>query len=99
VNAAGGHRPNEDRENIPLPVENIAAQTQPQDLQYVNMGNYGMDNDFPAPQGHRDHINGDNVGIVQGVLAQAQAAPPARVCSNLVFSVCIYLIIPTTKGD
>ncbi len=57
--------------DIPLPVENLAAQAQPQDLQYVDMGNYGMAIDFPAPQGDRDHIIGDNTGTVQGVPAQA----------------------------
>ena len=85
MNATGSRRPNADRENIPLPVENIAAQAQPQDLQYVDVSDYGMANGFPPPQGHRDHINGDNVGIVQDVPVQAQAAPPAPVCTNFFF--------------
>jgi hypothetical protein len=48
------------------------------------MGYYGMAYS-PPPQGHCDHIIGDNAGIVQGVPAQAQASPPAPVCTNLVF--------------
>jgi hypothetical protein len=85
VNAAGNRRPNEDRENIPPPVENLAEQAQPQDLHYFDMGYYGMANDYPPPLGYRDHIIGDNAGIVQDVPTQAQAAPPAPVCTNLVF--------------
>jgi hypothetical protein len=91
VNVAGSHRPNEDRDNIPPPVEDIAAQAQPlaQDLQYIEMGYYGMANDYPPPQGHRDHIIGDNAGIVRDVPAHWQAAPPAPVCTDLVFGVHI----------
>jgi hypothetical protein len=85
VNVAGSRQPNEDRENISPPVENLATQAQQQDLQYVDMGYYGMANDYPPPQGHRDHIIGNNAGIVQDVPAQAQATPPAPVCINLVF--------------
>jgi len=77
VNATGNRRPNEGREDIPPPVENIAAQAQPQDLQYVDMGYYDMANDYPPPQGHRDHIIGDNARIVQDVPAEAPFAPPA----------------------
>jgi hypothetical protein len=83
VNATGSRRPNKDRENTHPPVENLAAQAQPQDLQYVDMGYYGAANDSPQapPQGHRDHILGDNAEIVRGVI-QARAAPPApvRIC-------------------
>jgi hypothetical protein len=97
VNAAGSCRPNEDRENIPQLVENLAAQAQqPQDPQYVDMGYYGMAH-FPLPQGQRDHIIGDIAGIVQGVPAQAQVAP-APVCTNLIFGVHIPNHT-STKGD
>jgi len=81
---------------MPPPVEDIAAQAQPQDLQYVDMGYYNIAHS-PPPQGHRDHIIGDNAGIVQGV--PVQAAPPAPVCTTLIFVVYIYLTIPSTKGD
>jgi hypothetical protein len=85
VNAAGSRRlVNEDRENIPLPDENLAAHAQPEDLQYVDMGYYGMGNDY-APNGHDNHVIGDDARITQDVPAQAQAAPPAPVCTNLVF--------------
>ena len=85
MNAAGSRRPNEDRENIPPPVENLVAQAQPQDLQYVDMGYYDMANDYPLPHGHGNHIRGDNARIVQNVPVPVQAAPPAPVCANLVF--------------
>jgi hypothetical protein len=65
------------------PVETLAAQAQPQDLQYVDMGYYGMANGSPSSQGHRDHIIGDNARIVQDVPAQAHVAPPAPVCTDL----------------
>jgi hypothetical protein len=71
------------REDMPPPVENIAAQAQPQELQYVDMGYYDMANDYPPPQGHRDHIIGDNARIVQDVPAQAPFAPPAPVRTHL----------------
>jgi len=99
VDAAGSRQPNDDRENISPPVDNRAAQGQPQDLQYVDMGYYGMANDFPPPQGHCDQIIGDNAGIVHGVPAEDQTAPlvaPAPVCR---FLACIYLTITFTKGD
>jgi len=73
----GNRRPNEGREDMPPPVEDIAAQAQPQDFQYVNMGYYDIANGYPPPQGHRDHIIGDNAGIVQDVPAQVHIAPPA----------------------
>ena len=71
---------------MPLPVGNIAAQAQPQDLQYVGMGYYDMANDPPPPQGHRDHIIGDNARIVQDVPVQAPFAPPTPVCTDVTLS-------------
>ena len=84
MNATGtGNR--QPDEGTLAPVENIAAQAQPQDLQYrdVNMGNYDMVNDYPPPQGHNDHIIGDNARIVQDIPVQAYVAPPAPVCTDL----------------
>jgi hypothetical protein len=87
VNAVGSRRPNEDRENIPLPqaVENLATQAQPRDLRYIDMGYHNMANDYPPPHGHGNLIRGDNSRIVQDGPAQVQAAQPAPVCTNLVF--------------
>lgn len=85
MNATGGRLPNEDRENISPPVENLAAQAQPQDLQYVDMGYYNMANDYPPPHGQGNHIRGDNARIVQDAPSQAQAVPPAPVRTNLIF--------------
>jgi hypothetical protein len=68
---------------MPPSAEYAAAQAQPQDLQYVDMGYYDMANDYPPPQGHRDHIIGDNARIVQDVPAQAHVAPPMPVCTDL----------------
>jgi hypothetical protein len=67
---------------MPPPVEDIGAQAQPQDLQYVDMGYYDMTNDYPPPQGHRDHIIGDNARIVRDVPAQDHVAQPAPVCTD-----------------
>lgn len=87
MNAAGSRRPNEETENVPLPVENLVAQARPQDLQYADMGYYDIANDYPPPHGHGNHIRGDNVPHIP---AQAQAAPPAPVCTNLFFW-CAYI--------
>jgi hypothetical protein len=82
-NVTGNRQPNEGREDVPPPVENIAARAQPQGLQYVDIGYYEMANDYPPPQGHRDRIIGDNARIVQDVSAQAHVAPPpAPVCTD-----------------
>jgi hypothetical protein len=67
---------------MPPSVENIAAQAQPQDLQYVDMGYYDRANDYPSLPGHRDHIFADDARIVQDVPAQAHVAPPAPVCTT-----------------
>lgn len=61
---------------MPPAVENIAAQ------QDVDMGNYDMVNDHPPPQGHHDHIIGDNARIDQDVPVQVLVAPPAPVCTD-----------------
>jgi hypothetical protein len=48
------------------------------------MGYYDMANDYPPPQGHRDHIIGDNARIVRDVPAQLEdhVAQPAPVCTD-----------------
>ena len=84
MNATGNYQLNEGRENMPRPVENIAAQAQLQDLRYVDMGHYDLANDHPPPEGHRDNIVGDDhAGIVQDVPAQAHVIPPPPVCTGL----------------
>lgn len=92
MNATGNRQPNEGREGVPPgpPVENIAAQAQPQDLEIVDMAN-----DYPPPLGHLDRIIGDNAGIVQDGPAhwQAHAAPPSPVCTGLTLPHS-YLTIP-----
>jgi hypothetical protein len=65
---------------MPPPVENHAAQGQPQDLRYVDMGYYDMGNDHP-----RDHAIDNYAGVALDVLEQAQAAPSAPVCTDLTF--------------
>ena len=69
---------------MPPPVENIVTQGQPQDLRYVDMGHYGMANDHPPLHGHRDHAINYH-GVALDVPAQAQAAPPVTVCTDLNF--------------
>ena len=89
MNAAGNHQVNEDMEVVPQPVEDLAAQVQPRDLQYIDMGHYGMVRDYPPPQGHRDHIIGDNARIVQDVPAQVHVAPPVPVCTDFTYRIHI----------
>lgn len=74
---------------MPPPVEYTVAQGQPPDLQYIDMGHYGMANNHPPLHGHRDHAINHH-GVVLGVLAQAQAAPPATVCTDLLLRIHIY---------
>ena len=85
MNAYGNPRQNEGREDMSLPVENVAAhwQARPQDLEDVDIGYYDMANGYPPPQGHRDYFIGDNARIVQDVPAQAPFVPPAPVCTDL----------------
>ena len=89
MNAASSRRPIEVRENTPPPIENLAAQTQVQDLEYVDLSYYNMANDYPPPHGHGNYIRRDNPRIffVQDVPTQtrARAAPLAPVCTDLVF--------------
>jgi hypothetical protein len=76
----------EDRENMPPPVENTAAQGQPQDLWYPDMGYYNMGNDHPPLHEHRGHaINNYDAGVALDIPAQAQAAPLPPVCIDLTF--------------
>ena len=70
---------------IPPTVENPAAQGQPQDLQYVDMGYYNMANDHPPPHEHRDHAINNYAGVALDAPAQAQAAPSTPVCIYLTF--------------
>jgi hypothetical protein len=63
---------------MPPPVENVAVQGQLQDLQYVDMGYDDMANDHPPLHEYRDHAINNYAGV-----AQAQAAPPAPVCTDL----------------
>jgi hypothetical protein len=65
-----------------LPVENVAAQGQPPDLRYVDMGYYDMPNDRPPTHEHRDYGINNYAGVALDIPPQAQA-PPAAVCSDL----------------
>ena len=89
ANAAGNHWPNEDREDIPPPVENIADQGEPQDMGYDDMGYYDVDNGHPPlhdGHDHRDHAINNHGGAALDVPAQAQAAaPPTPVCTEPAF--------------
>ena len=97
--AAGNHSLGEDWVDMPAPVENTAAQGQPQDLQYIDMG-YNMANDRPPPLEHRDHTINDYAGVALDVPAQAQvaAAPTVPVSTNLHFAYT-YLTRPCAGGD
>ena len=63
---------------MPPLFENVAVQGQLQDLRYVDMGFIDMANDDPPLHEHRDHAINNYVGV-----AQAQAAPPPPVCTDL----------------
>lgn len=65
---------------MPPFAENIAAEAQLYELQNLEMGYYNNLADYYLPpQGHRDHIIGDNARIIQ----DAPFAPLAQVCTNL----------------
>jgi hypothetical protein len=78
----------------PPAVENNAAQGQPQDLRYVDMGYFDMTNDHPPVHEHRNQIIDNYAGVALDVPAQAQAAPPPPVSTDLIFSPYIYLTGP-----
>jgi hypothetical protein len=84
AHAASNHWLHEDWEDMLPPVENTAAQGQPQDLRYGGMGHYDMANNHPSLHEHHDHAIDDYAGLVLDVPAQAQAAPPAPVCPGLI---------------
>lgn len=75
-----------DRDDVPPPVENIVAHDHPQDLRlrYID---YDMANDHPGPplHEHRDQAINNYAGVALDVPAQAQAAPPAPVSTDLTF--------------
>jgi hypothetical protein len=70
---------------MPPPVEDHAAQGQPQDLWYIDMGYFDMANDHPPLHEHRDQAIDNYAAVALDVLAQAQAAPLVPVCSYLIF--------------
>ena len=65
---------------MPVPVENISAQGQLQDLQY----GYNAD-DRPPLHEHLDHAINNYAGVASDIPAQAHAAPPAPVSTDLTF--------------
>jgi len=77
VDAAGNHRQDEAREDMPPPVENIVARGRPQDPWYNDMDHYDMTYDYPRPHGHRDHGVADYAGVAQDDPTEAQLNPPA----------------------
>ena len=82
---------------MPLLVENHDAQRQPQNLQYLDMDYYDMANvhpPLPPLHGHRDQAINNYAAVVLDVPAQAQAAPPAPVCTDLIASTYMHLTGP-----
>jgi hypothetical protein len=77
---------------MPPPVENDAAQAQPQDLEIVDVGYYNMGNDHPPLHEHPNlAINNYAAPVALEVPAQAQADPPPPVCTDPHFSAYTYL--------
>ena len=70
---------------MPPPIENVAVQGQLQDLRYVDIGYNDMANDYPPLHEHRDHVINNYAGVALDVPAQAHAAPPAPVSTDLTF--------------
>jgi hypothetical protein len=70
---------------MPPPIENTAAQGQPHDLRYPDMGYCNMGNDHPLLHEHRGHVINNYAGVALDIPAQAQAAPLAPVCTDLTF--------------
>ncbi|KAH9990838.1 hypothetical protein BJV77DRAFT_1010593 [Russula vinacea] len=85
ANAAGNHRPVEHWEDIPLLIENNAAQGQPQGVLYVDMGYYNMGNDHPTLRECHDNAIDNHANVALDVPVQGHAAPLAPVCTNFVF--------------
>ena len=102
-NAARNHWLDEDPGwvDMPAPVENTAAQGQPQDLQYTDMGYHNMANNRPPLLEHRDHSINNYARVALDVPAQAQvaAAPPVPVSTNLTIFAYTYLTRPCAGGD
>ena len=65
---------------MPQPVQTTAAQRQPQHLQYIDTAN-----DHPLLHENHNHVINNYAGAAQGVPAQAPAAPPEPVCTDLTF--------------
>jgi hypothetical protein len=77
---------------MPPPVENYAAQRQPQNLQYLDMDYYDMANVHPPVlplHEHRDQAIDDYAAVVLDV-----PAPPAPVCTGLISCAYMYLTGP-----
>ena len=70
---------------MPPPPENVAVQGQLQDLRYVDMVYNDMAGDHPPLHGHRDHAINNYARVALNTPAQAQAAPPAPVSTDLTF--------------
>lgn len=66
-------------------------------MQYLD--NHDMANDQPPLHDHRDHAIDNYAGAALDVPAQAQAAPPDPVCTDLPFSAYAYLTSSFGGGD
>lgn len=70
------------------PVQTTAAQRQPQHLQYIDMAYYDIANASERPPlfENHDHAIDNHAGAALDVPAQAQAAQPDHVCTDLTLS-------------
>ena len=68
---------------MPPPVDSIAAQGQPQDLQFADIDYYNMANDHPPSHENRDYNINNFAGVALDV--PAGHAPPAPVSTDLTF--------------
>jgi hypothetical protein len=67
-------------------MEYIAAQGQPQHLQFADNGYYNMANNQPPLHEYHDPTINNYAGVAMDVPVQAQATPPALVSTELTFS-------------
>ena len=85
ADVAVNRRLDDDRENNPPPVD-IAAQGQPQDLQYIDMVNHYRPNEQPPLHEHGPRVINNYNGVALDFPPRAQDAASVPVCADLTFS-------------
>ena len=79
--------------------QNTAAQGQPHDVRYLDIGYYHVANGRPPLHENHDPAINNYAGAALNVPAQAQAAPPDPVCYQPNLYAYAYLTRPFSGGD